>query len=200
MTQDAGQEFKEVEVAISAEKASLLDGNYVNDLKKIMVTGSTVPTYVPKKLVECYYFYKNGSTKRLYVYVDNSWTYSGLGGGALNYFSGRGTHGAGGGTANESFTGCGFQPTVLKITTYPSGNYNSNSVGTHTGSTTNTLFNYTNGGTHTGGGDSGSIIIIWDNSLSTNTIANFVSFDADGFTIDWTSDSVAVTYLWEVWG
>jgi hypothetical protein len=197
MPEEIGQEFKEINIAVSAEDASLLDGNYVNDLKKVMITGSTVPTYVPKKLVDCYYFYKNGSTKRLYVYVDNAWSYTTLGASSSLYAKGRGTHSAGGGTSNESFTGCGFTPTRVRITTYPSGNYNSSCIGTHTGSTTDCLFNYTNGGTHTAGGDSSSIIVIWDNSLSTNTIANFVSFDADGFTIDWTADSVAVTYLWE---
>lgn len=197
MTQDAGQEFKEVEVAISAEKASLLDGNYVNDLKNIALTNDTIPTYIPKKLSECYYIYKSGSTQRLYVYVNNAWTYSTLGASSSLYAKGRGTHGAGGGTANESFTGCGFTPTRVKITAYPSGNFNSNSIGTHTGSTTDTIFNYTNGGVHTGGGTASSIIVIWDNSLATNTLAAFYSFDADGFTIDWTADSVAVTYLWE---
>lgn len=197
MTEETGQEFKAVDVAISPEAASLLDGNYVNDLKKVMMTGDSVPTYVPKKLVDCYYFYKNGSTKRLYVYVDNAWSYTALGASSGSYAAGRGTHGAGGGTSNESFTGCGFTPSYVRITTYPSGNYNSNSLGTRYGTTTDCLFNYTNGGTHTGSGTTGNIIVIWDNSLSTNTIADFVSFDADGFTIDWTSDSVAVTYLWE---
>lgn len=195
-----GQDFTEIDISISKQNEDFLNDRYINDLKNIALTNDTIPTYIPKKLSECYYIYKNGSTQRLYVYVNNAWTYSNLGASSLNYFSGRGTHGAGGGTSNESFTGCGFQPTVLKITAYPSGNYNSNSIGTHKGSATNTIFNYTNGGSHTGSGDSGSIIIIWDNSLSTNTIANFVSFDADGFTIDWTADSVAVTYLWEVWG
>ena len=200
MTQESGQDFKEIDINISQQNESFLNDRYINDLKNIALTNDTIPTYVPKKLSECYYIYKSGSTQRLYVYVNNAWTYSTLGASSGSYAAGRGSHGAGGGTANESFTGCGFQPTVLKITAYPSGNYNSNSVGTHTGSTTNTIFNYTNGGVHTSGGDSGTIIIIWDNSLATNTLASFVSFDADGFTIDWTSDSVAVTYLWEVWG
>ena len=197
MTQESGQDFKEIDINISQQNESFLNDRYINDLKNIALTNDTIPTYVPKKLSECYYIYKSGSTQRLYVYVNNAWTYSTLGASSGSYAAGRGSHGAGGGTANESFTGCGFQPTVLKITAYPSGNYNSNSVGTHTGSTTNTIFNYTNGGVHTSGGDSGTIIIIWDNSLATNTLASFVSFDADGFTIDWTSDSVAVTYLWE---
>lgn len=197
MTQDAGQDFKEIDINISQENETFLNDRYINDLKNIALTNDTIPTYVPKKLSECYYIYKSGSTQRLYVYVNNAWTYSTLGASSGSYAAGRGSHGAGGGTANESFTGCGFTPTRVKITAYPSGNFNSNSIGTHTGATTDTIFNYTNGGVHTGGGDNGSIIIIWDNSLATNTLASFVSFDADGFTIDWTSDSVAVTYLWE---
>lgn len=196
---EAGEEFKEVDIAVSQENDNLLTSRYVDDLKRVVPFGSVAPTYVPKKMTECYYFYKFGSDKRLYLYIDNAWTYTPVtGGSGFQSAFGTGSHGAGGGTSNESFT-CGFTPTSVKITAFPSGNYNSSSFGSHTGSTTSNLFNYTNGGTHTGSTTSSSIITIWDNSLTNNALASFVSFDANGFTIDWTSDTIGVVFHWEAY-
>lgn len=195
---ELGKEFKEIKVENSVESDGLLNDKYISDLKNVMLTGSTVPTYIPKKLVESYYFYKNGVDQRLYVYIDNTWTYVSVTGTITGQHAvGSGSHSSG--TANESFT-CGFQPTVVKITALPAGNFNSSSVGLKKdGEAVATLLQYSNGGTFASGLDSSSIIVVWNNSLSANTVANFVSFDATGFTIDWTADGVSINYIWEAW-
>lgn len=48
--------------------------SYIGDLVKILKTNSTVPTYTPKKFLDCFYLYWDGSTTyELYIYINNSW-------------------------------------------------------------------------------------------------------------------------------
>jgi len=44
----------------------------------VMRSGTSVPTHSPKNREEQIYFYKNGSTYRLYVWIDGSWKYTSL--------------------------------------------------------------------------------------------------------------------------
>ena len=39
---------------------------------------STVPTHTPVNWFEQFYFYKNSSTYRLYIYINNEWKYIAL--------------------------------------------------------------------------------------------------------------------------
>lgn len=46
----------------------------INDLVKIIKTNSSVPTHIPKKFIDCFYLYFDGtSTYELYIYISNSW-------------------------------------------------------------------------------------------------------------------------------
>lgn len=48
--------------------------NFINDLTKIIKTNSAVPSYIPKKFIDCFYLYFDGATTyELYVYINNSW-------------------------------------------------------------------------------------------------------------------------------
>jgi hypothetical protein len=51
---------------------------YLDDLKRLLKTHSAVPTHEPKKLTEQFYLYKNDTTYRLYVYINNEWKYTNL--------------------------------------------------------------------------------------------------------------------------
>lgn len=46
----------------------------VRDLFSLLKTNTTVPTYKPKKFIDCFYLYWDGSTTyELYLYINNSW-------------------------------------------------------------------------------------------------------------------------------
>ena len=50
------------------------DQPYINDLKFPIKTNRTVPTHTPKKFLDCFYLYWDGSsTYELYIYTNNSW-------------------------------------------------------------------------------------------------------------------------------
>lgn len=51
---------------------------YIDDLMNIKETYDSVPTYIPKKLLDQIYLYKNGATYRLYIYINNEWKYTAL--------------------------------------------------------------------------------------------------------------------------
>ena len=47
---------------------------YINDLLKNLKTNTSLPTMTPKKFIDCFYLYWDGSTTyELYVYINNSW-------------------------------------------------------------------------------------------------------------------------------
>lgn len=77
-TIELGKDFKEIIADIEPEQQNETNQLFINDLKKIIQTNSTVPTYIPKKLLSCFYLYKSGADYRLYIYTDNTWKYSAL--------------------------------------------------------------------------------------------------------------------------
>lgn len=47
---------------------------YINDLTKLIKTNTSVPTHTPRKFVDCFYLYFDGtSTYELYIYIQTSW-------------------------------------------------------------------------------------------------------------------------------
>ena len=65
-------------VEISQENKDRENQRYLDDLKRVMKTHSTIPTHEPKKLLDCIWLYKDGATYRLYIYINNEWKYSAL--------------------------------------------------------------------------------------------------------------------------
>ena len=63
---------------LSTEQSPEYLGEIVNDWFKILKTGSAAPTYIPNRFIDCFYLYLNGSTYRLYIYINNEWKYSTL--------------------------------------------------------------------------------------------------------------------------
>lgn len=47
-------------------------------LRTVRQTISTAPTFTPRSFAEQIQIYKNGTTYRLYVYVDDTWRYTTL--------------------------------------------------------------------------------------------------------------------------
>ena len=66
------------EAKISDQELNKSNQRYLDDLKRVMKTHSTIPTHEPKKLLDCFWLYKDGDTYRLYIYIDNTWKYSSL--------------------------------------------------------------------------------------------------------------------------
>lgn len=66
------------EVKISDQELNKSNQRYINDLKRVLQTHSTIPTHEPKKLLDCIWLYKDGATYRLYIYINNEWKYSAL--------------------------------------------------------------------------------------------------------------------------
>ena len=50
----------------------------LNNLINVLKTNTTIPTYIPKNFLESFYIYKNDTTYRLYIYIDNIWKYTDL--------------------------------------------------------------------------------------------------------------------------
>jgi hypothetical protein len=55
------------------ETQDIFNQEYINDLTRLLKTNSSVPTYTPKKFIDCFYLYNSGATYELYVYIDNLW-------------------------------------------------------------------------------------------------------------------------------
>lgn len=70
-------EIKEIKTKINNvvfDTQSQFNQQYINDLTKIIKTNTTVPTHTPKKFIDCFYLYWDGSTTyELYLYISNSW-------------------------------------------------------------------------------------------------------------------------------
>lgn len=60
-------------IDISKEQSNRTNQIYLNDLKGLLKTNESVPTHTPKKLVDCFYLYKTGSSYYLYIFIDNTW-------------------------------------------------------------------------------------------------------------------------------
>jgi hypothetical protein len=62
------------EIKIGYNKKELLNDFYIEDLKNLLKTNSTIPTHTPKKFVDCFWLYYDGATTyELYVYINNEW-------------------------------------------------------------------------------------------------------------------------------
>lgn len=70
---------KEITVGIDKPQEDLSNQFYIDDLKRLIKTNSTVPTHTPKKFLDCFWFYWDGTTTyRLYIYINNEWKYTTL--------------------------------------------------------------------------------------------------------------------------
>ena len=62
----------------SFDNQQMFNQAIINSLLKTIKSNSAAPAYTPKTFLEQFYLYKNGSTYRLYVYVDSAWKYTAL--------------------------------------------------------------------------------------------------------------------------
>lgn len=59
---------------IRFDTQEIFNQEYINDLTKLLKTNLIVPTHTPKKFIDCFYLYWDGSTTyELYIYINNSW-------------------------------------------------------------------------------------------------------------------------------
>jgi len=69
-----GEQKDRIEIDISQTQKTSINDLYVRDLFQLLTTNRTVPTHTPKKLIDCFYLYWDGSTTyELYLYINNSW-------------------------------------------------------------------------------------------------------------------------------
>lgn len=68
-------EFKieKKEVDINSQEKERVNDKYIDDLKYLLTTNSTVPTHIPRKWYEQFWLYKNGADYKLYIYINNEW-------------------------------------------------------------------------------------------------------------------------------
>lgn len=68
------EEIKSENKEIIFETQELFNQSYINDLTKLIKTNSTVPTHIPRKFIDCFHLYYDGTTTyELYIYINNSW-------------------------------------------------------------------------------------------------------------------------------
>lgn len=59
---------------IQFDTQGIFNQEYINDLTRLLKTNLSVPTYIPRKFIDCFYLYWDGSTTyKLYIYINNSW-------------------------------------------------------------------------------------------------------------------------------
>lgn len=155
---------------------------------------SALPDNTPKKFWDSFKIY-NGD---LYFYdpVSRTWKTptSTLGAPLIGY-----AYGTSSGT--YPITGIGFEPSYVKITAFaddtPDALY-AQSIGGYTSLGGKTVFHYFNGSRIKTGTDVSTIVCLYDDSGgTTKALAEFTSFDADGFTIDITQLDFNFTFLYE---
>lgn len=77
-------QFKVNEISIKDNTNHFIEKNDINqiftkDLKDVLKTHSTLPTYTPKMFIDSFYLYFDGTTTyRLYIYINNEWKYTTL--------------------------------------------------------------------------------------------------------------------------
>lgn len=72
-TQNFGENFKEINIGIGAEKTQLKNQIYINDLINLKEHTTIVPTFTPKKFIDQIQFVLTGGSYYLYIYLDNTW-------------------------------------------------------------------------------------------------------------------------------
>ena len=189
---------------------SMSDRLFLDDLRSLFKTHSSIPTHTPKKLIDCIYFYHdNASTYRIYVYLNNEWKYSNLSTGQTPTAVGSGTRAAT--TGEQSFTGFGFTPTLVIFKAWKGGassSYTDESLASHSyGHAKSSSDDHC----HTFYFRAGAIMA-WINYNTDNlvnligidgnadVVCDFVSMDEDGFTIDWTTANDSCNYMYEAFG
>ena len=69
-----GEQKDRIDIDISQTQKTSINDLYVRDLFQLLTTHSTIPTHTPKKLIDCFYLYWDGSTTyELYIYINNAW-------------------------------------------------------------------------------------------------------------------------------
>ena len=59
---------------IQFDNQGIFNQEYINDLTRLLKTNLSVPTYIPRKFIDCFYLYWDRSTTyKLYIYINNSW-------------------------------------------------------------------------------------------------------------------------------
>lgn len=167
---------------------------HIQDIEGFFDNISNVPDNTPKKFWDSFKIY-NGT---LYFYDPQSRTWktpiSTLGAPLIGY-------GYGTSSGTYPITGIGFTPSYVRITAYPDGTPDAlyaQSLGGSTSLGVNTVFHYYDGARIQTGTDNSTIICLYDDSGgTTKALAEFVSFDADGFTIDITQLDFNFTFLYE---
>lgn len=71
-TKEIGKDFTPVNIEISPEKQQLTNQNYINDLIKIKQVVTTVPTFIPRKLVDQFQIVLTGGVYYLYIYCQDT--------------------------------------------------------------------------------------------------------------------------------
>ena len=59
---------------IKFDNQSEFNQSYINDLRDVIKTNTSIPTHTPKKFIDCIYLYWDGTTTyELYIYINNTW-------------------------------------------------------------------------------------------------------------------------------
>jgi len=71
-TKELGQEFTPVAIEINPDKQNLTNQNFLNDLMKIKQVVTTVPAYIPRKLIDQFQIVLTGGNYYLYIYCQDT--------------------------------------------------------------------------------------------------------------------------------
>jgi hypothetical protein len=175
----------------------------IKDISGFIEVLSSVPTFIPKTFYDSIKIY-NGS-----IYVYNQNTESWITQGQTNYAVGSDSRAAS--TGNQSFTGLGFVPKLVIFKAWKGGasaSYTDEDLASHSQGHAKSS---SDNSCHTFFWRAGSILA-WINSQSSNlirlvgadgyddVIANLVSMDSDGFTINWATANNTCYFMWEAFG
>jgi hypothetical protein len=167
----------------------------LKSIKGFIETVDAIPTYTPKNFYESIKLY-NG---QLYIYDIRSESWLETNAQPITYASGTDEVN---GSGTITVSGLTFQPRFLRITSYPVDTEQSESTGSVTNvSASVCIFKYWDGTKLVSGLETANdyLIVIFDNGGSSSTLVKFVSFNSDGFTLNCTTYSNDVRYLYEVW-
>ena len=68
------QDIKTENKPIMFDTQQMFNQEYINDLTGLLKTNLTIPTHTPRKFIDCFYLYFDGtSTYELYIWINNSW-------------------------------------------------------------------------------------------------------------------------------
>ena len=58
-----------INIGLDEQQITTLTNKYIDDLKKIIPTNTTIPSHTPKKFIDCFWIYNDN----LYVYINGGW-------------------------------------------------------------------------------------------------------------------------------